>query len=175
MTDVAEVLGIGRYLLVGHSMGGKVAQVEAGRRPPGLAGLVLVAPAPPTPMQVRAGMLASYQWREGVAEALKLLAGPGLDDARREQVIEDTLRGDADAKRSWTGDGMSLDVGAALVGIELPFEIVLAEHDWVERESVLRPAFARFLPSAAITTVFGAGHLIPLRRPTPLPKPVGAF
>jgi pimeloyl-ACP methyl ester carboxylesterase len=37
---------------VGHSMGDKVAQIVAKRRPKSLAGLVLVAPAPPTPMEV---------------------------------------------------------------------------------------------------------------------------
>ena len=177
VTDVVEALGIGRYVLVGHSMGGKVAQIVAGRRPLGLAGLVLVAPAPPIPMQVppevRAGMLAFYQSREGVMQALTVLAGPALDDRRREQVIEDTLRGDTDAKRSWTDDGMSLDIGAALVGIELPVEIVLAEHDQVERESVLRPIFARFLPGAAITTVSGAGHLIPLEAPHAIAEACG--
>ena len=38
------------YILVGHSMGGKVAQALAARRPTGLAGVVLVAPAPATPV-----------------------------------------------------------------------------------------------------------------------------
>jgi pimeloyl-ACP methyl ester carboxylesterase len=49
---VARSLGLMRYVLVGHSMGGKVAQLVAARRPPELVGLVLVAPAPPTQMPV---------------------------------------------------------------------------------------------------------------------------
>lgn len=49
---VTEALGVRRFILVGHSMGGKIAQIVAGRRPDGLEGLVLVAPAPPTPMEV---------------------------------------------------------------------------------------------------------------------------
>jgi 3-oxoadipate enol-lactonase len=49
---VVEALGLHRYVLVGHSMGGKVAQTVAARRPASLLGLVLVAPAPPTPMPV---------------------------------------------------------------------------------------------------------------------------
>jgi len=102
--DVAAVVEdreIGRYVLVGHSMGGKVAQVLAGRRAHGLAGLVLVAPAPPTsmevPAEVRTGMLTSYRAREGVLQALGVLAGSALDEAKREQLIADTLRGEAGA------------------------------------------------------------------------------
>ena len=44
-----ESLAPDRYVLVGHSMGGKVAQLMASRHPAGLAGLVLVAPSPPSP------------------------------------------------------------------------------------------------------------------------------
>jgi len=44
-------------------------------------GLVLVAPAPPTPMRVpqaqRAAMLDSYGSREGAEQALTVLAGRG--------------------------------------------------------------------------------------------------
>lgn len=170
--DVAELvtaLAIERYVLVGHSMGGKVAQLLAGRRVRGLAGLVLAAPAPPTPLRVpaelRAGMLASYQSRNGVIEALNVLAGPGLDDAQREQVIEDTLRGDAEAKQSWPSQGMAADISAALDGCDLPIEILVGNLDQVEREPALRPIFARHLPQAVFTTVPGAGHLLPFEAP----------
>jgi pimeloyl-ACP methyl ester carboxylesterase len=150
-------------------MGGKVAQILAGRRARGLMGLVLVAPAPPTPLQVppevRAGMLASYQSRVGVIEALKVLAGPTLGDAQREQVIEDTLRGDPSAKRAWPEGGMSADISGALAGLDLPVEIVLAQHDQVEREPVLRPLLAQHFPGAMVTTEPVAGHLVPLEAP----------
>jgi pimeloyl-ACP methyl ester carboxylesterase len=38
------------FVLVGHSMGGKVAQLLASRRPPGLKGVLLIAPAPAGPL-----------------------------------------------------------------------------------------------------------------------------
>ncbi len=47
---VIEALDLRRYALIGHSMGGKVAQLLASRRPKGLVGLVLVAPSPPQPL-----------------------------------------------------------------------------------------------------------------------------
>jgi len=37
-------------VLVGHSMGGKVAQLLASWHPAGLEGLLWVAPSPPVPM-----------------------------------------------------------------------------------------------------------------------------
>ena len=43
--SLVKALGIRQYVLVGHSMGGKVAQLAASRRPEGLSGLILVAPA----------------------------------------------------------------------------------------------------------------------------------
>ncbi len=167
--DVVRALGLKRFVLVGHSMGGKVAQIVAGRRAPGLAGLVLVAPAPPTPMDVsaelRAGMLASYESREGALRALEVLGGAELAPELREQVIEDTLRGEPGAKRSWPEEGMIADLGDVRPATGLPVEVVLAEEDRIEREEVLRPALVERMPQARFTVVPGCGHLVPLAAP----------
>ncbi len=166
---VTEALAVRRFVVVGHSMGGKIAQILAGRRPGGLEGLVLVAPAPPTPMQVpeevRAGMLASYQSREGVLQALGALAGSALPYALHEQVIADTLRGEAGAKRAWLHHGMTQDISAGLEGFTLPVDVLIGEHDQIEREAVLRPALSRLLPQATFTIVPEMGHLLPLEAP----------
>jgi pimeloyl-ACP methyl ester carboxylesterase len=62
---VARTLGLSRYVLVSHSMGDKVAQIVAKRRPDGLVGLVL------------AGGPLSPKLREQVIE--DTLRGAGLD------------------------------------------------------------------------------------------------
>ena len=166
---VTEALAVRRFVIVGHSMGGKIAQIVAGRRPTGLEGLVLVAPAPPTPMQVpeevRAGMVASYQSREGVLQALGVLAGSPLPHALHEQVIADTLRGESGAKRAWPDRGMTQDVSAGLEGFTLPVDVLIGEHDQIEREAVLRPALSRRWPQATFTIVPKMGHLLPLEAP----------
>ncbi len=166
---VTDALAVRRFVVVGHSMGGKVAQVVAGRRTPGLEGLVLVAPAPPTPMavpeEVRAGMVASYQSRDGVLQALGVLAGSALPPVLQEQVIADTLGGEAAARRAWPERGMTQDVSEALQGVTLPVQVLIGERDQVEREAVLRPALSRLLPQAGFTVVPDAGHLLPLEAP----------
>ena len=169
---VARQLGLGRYVLVGHSMGGKVAQIVAARRPKELVGLVLIAPAPPTPMPVpeavRAGMLQSYGSRAGVLQALAVLGGESLSSELREQVIEDTLRGAPEAKRTWTERGMIQDVTAGLDAVRLPVTVVVGDRDQVEHEAALRDIFARFLPQTSFRVLQGIGHLSPLEAPDAL-------
>jgi pimeloyl-ACP methyl ester carboxylesterase len=165
---VAQRLELRRFVLVGHSMGGKAAQIVAGRRPAGLLGLVLIAPAPPTPMPVpeaqRAAMLASYGSREGALQALSVLCAP-LPIEQQEQVIEDTLAGAPEAKRAWTQRGMIEDISEGLVGVTTPTIVVIGDRDQVEHEAPLREAFARFLPQATFRVLRGVGHLSPLQAP----------
>jgi pimeloyl-ACP methyl ester carboxylesterase len=166
---VAQRLGLSGFVLVGHSMGGKVAQIVAGRRPRGLAGLVLVAPAPPTPMPApeaqRAAMLASYGSRDGVLQALSVLTAEPLPDELREQVIEDTLAGAPEAKRVWTDQGMVEDISDGLMGVTSPTIVVTGDRDQVEHESALREVFGRCLPQATFRPLEGVGHLSPLQAP----------
>ena len=166
---VAAALDLKRYVLVGHSMGGKVAQIVASRGTPSLAGLVLVAPAPPEglpiPAAQRASMLASYQSREGVEQAISILAGRPLSSAEREQVIADTLAGAPGAKQAWTDHGMIASVAPRLRDYSGPVRLVLGEFDRVERPDVLRSAFANVLPQAIVTTIPAVGHLSPIESP----------
>jgi pimeloyl-ACP methyl ester carboxylesterase len=169
VADVVRSLGLERYVLVGHSMGGKVAQLFALRQPAGLAGLVLVAPAPPismpVPAETRAAMLESYQTRQGVLEALTVLAFQPLDELEREALIADTLGGTADGKRYWTQYGMIAALGAGLLPITVPTIVLVGDQDRVEHAETLRGIYARALPHAEFRVLKGVGHLSPLEAP----------
>ena len=166
--DVEGVLGqldLGRFVIIGHSMDGKVAQLLGGRGLPGLEGLILVAPAPPTPLPVpedrRQVILASYGTREGAEGVLGTLSACRLTDEQREQVIEDTLGGAAAAKRAWTETGMIANISAEAARIAVPVHIIVGSADVVESEGSLRAAFATVLPAARFTVLPGIGHLSP--------------
>ena len=167
--DVAAALGLKPYVLAGHSMGGKVAQIVAARGSSPLAGLVLVAPAPPKAMPVpaeqRASMLASYGSHQGVEQAISVLVGRPLSDAEQEQVMADTLAGAPGAKREWTERGMVAAVSPRLRDFTGPVRVVVGELDRVERPEALRAAFADVLPQAIIETVPEVGHLLPIESP----------
>lgn len=169
VADLIAALDLSIYVLVGHSMGGKVAQIVAMRRPAGLVGLVLVAPAPPTPMQVpaeaRSAMLKSYQSREGATGALAVLTHQSLDENEHEALLSDTLGGSADAKRVWTKSGMIADLGPNISSISIPTIILVGDEDQVERASKLEEIYRWAIPQAELRVIPSVGHLSPIEAP----------
>ncbi|KOG89115.1 hydrolase, partial [Streptomyces varsoviensis] len=89
---VLAAAGVTDHVLVGHSMGGKVAQLVAGARPDGLRGIVLVGPGPAKPAahitpEYRAGLSHAYDSDESVAGARDaVLTASELSDAAKSRV-----------------------------------------------------------------------------------------
>ncbi|MFB4300120.1 alpha/beta fold hydrolase [Actinomadura sp. NTSP31] len=180
--DVLEVvrgLGLGRYVLVGHSMGGKVAQLVASRRPDGLAGLVLVAPAPPRPaVDARAADALShaYDSRATVGDALQhVLTHRPLPADLREQVIADSLAAGDDARLAWPRHGVTEDITAAAGAIEVPVHVLAGRHDRVDPPASLEADLLPVIPGARMTVIEGTGHLSPLEAPGDLADHIDRF
>lgn len=173
-------LGLQRYVLVGHSMGGKVAQCVAGRRPQGLAGVVLVAPSPPLPMAVgdeqRAAMAHAYDSRESVEAVLdNVLSASPLSTALREQVIEDSLAGAPQAKEAWPRSAMRENIAEAAARIEVPVLVIAGERDLVDSPDTLRTALLPYISHAHMDMLPGIGHLSPLEAPADLARRIDGF
>ena len=148
--DVVRELGIGRYVLVGHSMGGKVAQLAASRNPEGLAGVVLVAPAPPRPtVDADAAQRRShaYDSRESISDALqRVLTYRPLAAGLREQVITDSLAHNPDALLAWPLHGMTQNITDAAGLIEVPVQVLAGRHDLVDPPASLKANLLPVIP-----------------------------
>jgi pimeloyl-ACP methyl ester carboxylesterase/predicted SnoaL-like aldol condensation-catalyzing enzyme len=176
---VIEELNLMDFVLVGHSMGGKIAQVLAGRRLNGLRGVVLVAPAPPTPLHVpdtqKQTMLASYTMPEGIADALKVISHRPLTLAQRLQVTEDSLGGAEGAKTTWVSQSMPLDISKQTASINVPVCVIVGSADQIEKEDALREAILPLVPTARFKTIEGVGHLTPLEGPNEVVNAISDF
>lgn len=167
---VIAALGLQHYILVGHSMGGKVAQLLASRRPSGMAGLVLVAPSPPSPMQlpleVRQGMVAAYSSRDSIiATVTQVLAGKPLSADDLETVVQDSLKGAASATTAWPLV-MSQENITALVGaIDVPTIVIGGELDRVDSIATLQAEVLSRIPRAVLHRLPSTGHLSMLESP----------
>jgi len=177
---VINELDLESYILVGHSMGGKVSQLLASRRPRGLIGLVLVAPAPPSPMavplDVRQGMVHAYDTRESIIATVKQVLAPGgLAPEDLEAVITDSLAGAPAAKKAWPLEGSQEDISAALSRINVPVLVVSGEDDRVDPPAVLRRELLSRISQAQLVVLPGVGHLSPLEAPAQLATIITAF
>jgi pimeloyl-ACP methyl ester carboxylesterase len=167
---VIGALDLERYILVGHSMGGKVSQLIASRRPRGLTGVALIAPAPPGPLNlplaVRQAMVHAYESRDSIIATVdQVLAPGGLDPEDLETVIADSLAGAAAAKQAWPLMTSQEDITAAIADIDVPTIVVSGEHDRVDPPGVLRRELLSRIPQAELHVLAKVGHLSPLEAP----------
>lgn len=177
---VIDGLDLENYILVGHSMGGKVSQLLASRRPRGLIGLVLVAPAPPSPMavplEIRQGMMHAYDTRESIiATVEQVLAPGGLAPEDLETVIADSLVGAPAAKAAWPLESSQEDITAAVLQITVPVMVVSGEDDRVDPPQVLRRELLGRISQAQLAVLPGVGHLSPLEAPAQVAAIINAF
>ncbi|MEU8473024.1 alpha/beta hydrolase [Streptomyces sp. NPDC029006] len=182
--DLARVVDAcvpGPYVLVGHSMGGKVSQLVAARRPSGLAGVVLVAPAPPEPPatmteEYRKGLSHAYDSTETVRHALDhVLTATPLPETARATAVRDSLAAGPEARQEWPLRGIAQDITGAVRGITVPVTVLAAEHDVVEPPSVLRECLQPHIPRATLNVVPDAGHLLPVEAPRAVATALGDF
>jgi pimeloyl-ACP methyl ester carboxylesterase len=170
---IAE-LGVSRYILIGHSMGGKVAQLAASRRPKGLAALALIAPAPPRPAvdaKAAEALIHAFDSRATISDALQnILTERPLPPDLREQVINDGLAGNREAQLAWPLDGITKDITAATRAIEVPVQVLAGRQDRVDPPESLEANLLPYIPGARMTILEGTGHLSPLEVPEQIAK-----
>ena len=175
-----ETFRLERYVLVGHSMGGKVAQLVASRRSVGLAGLLLVAPSPPVPMAVpleqRMQMIEAYGARQSVEFLIEhVLTAAQVSEKHREMIIQDTLKGAPQAKRAWPEAGMIEDISGFVGNINVPTLVLAGEKDQVERVEILKQELVPRIPGAQLRIISRTGHLSPLEVPDEIARGIWNF
>ena len=176
-------LGAGPAVLVGHSMGGMVAQEAAATAPDRLAGLVLASTSPAFGkpggdwqrgfLQSRFAPLDAGLGMAGLAAQLvPAMVAPGLAAglaagtappvlatayALMAGVPESTYRSAVTAL-------VSFDRRAHLPAIAVPTLVTTGEHDRTAAPEVSR-RMAERIPGATCSIVPGAGHLLNLEQP----------
>jgi pimeloyl-ACP methyl ester carboxylesterase len=150
-------------------MGGKVAQIAAARRPKGLAALALIAPAPPRPAvdaKAAEAFTHAFDSRATVSDALQhMLTERPLPPDLREQVINDGLAGNREARLAWPLGGITKDITATTRAIEVPVRVLAGRQDRVDPPESLEANLLPFVPEARMTILEGTGHLSPLEVP----------
>jgi len=181
--------GATRWMLAGHSMGGKVASLVAARTLRGrnslfgLTGVVLLAASPPTPEPMdddrRQAMLA---WAadgpldEAAAhEFVDGNVGAPLSPAAEATMLDDLRRLAPEAWTAWLERGSREDRSDEVGVLDVPALILAGGADGDLGEEAQRTLNGTVYPRAAVHVLPGAGHLLPLERPTEVAGAIATF
>ncbi|MBO3271192.1 alpha/beta fold hydrolase [Hymenobacter defluvii] len=159
-----------RYVLVGHSMGGKIALALAARQPAGLMGVALLSPSPPTaePMteQDRQDSLKAYGKPDQAEKTFQTITTRPQPPAIKEQIINDNLRSSKGAWDAWLLHGSRENIAARLCDIQVPCAILAGDQDQIMSPSVHGLETLPLLPDdTPLEIIGGAGHLLPYDAP----------
>jgi pimeloyl-ACP methyl ester carboxylesterase len=160
-------------------MGGKVAQLLASRRPAGLVGLILVAPAAPTPTrfpeEARQQQLHAYDNRDTVLGTIAFLCARTPEPQIVEQIIKDSLSGAPEAKLAWPTSAILEDISSEVAKIEIPTIVLAGEQDRLDSvEQHHREIIAR-IPNSRLEIIADSGHLVPIDEPVKLARAITEF
>ncbi|MBU3062551.1 alpha/beta hydrolase [Nocardia sp. NEAU-G5] len=173
--------GVTDYVLVGHSMGGKVAQLIAATRPVGLRGIVLVGPAPAKPAagitsEYREALSHAYDSDESVAGARDhILTATELPEPIKSQIATDSRASTNAARTEWPLRGIAQDVREHTRMINVAVLVIAGQNDRVEPVDVLVDNLMPYLSGADLAVIPNTGHLIPLEAPADLVDAITAF
>lgn len=173
--------GVTDYVLVGHSMGGKVTQLIAATRPAGLRGVVLVGSGPAKPAaeitpEYQEGLSHAYDSDESVAGARDtVLTATELPEPVKAQIAADSRAGTDAARTEWPLHGIAEDITEHTRMISVPALVVAGENDRVEPVDVLVNNLVPYLSGADFLVIPDTGHLIPLEAPAALADAITAF
>ncbi|MES2464987.1 MAG: alpha/beta hydrolase [Armatimonadota bacterium] len=152
------------YVIVGHSMGGKVALALAAQQPSGLRGLLLLAPSPPTPEPIsdkdRAESLATWGDREASDLCLQRITNLPVTAEAAARFTEDNLRTTEAVWQWWYRTGSREDISGRMMDVAVPVWIMTGSEDSVISPQVQQSETAAPLANSRLVRIPGAGHLL---------------
>ena len=179
---LADWLGWDRFALLGHSMGGGVAQLIALDHPERLTGLVLAStfhgPVPGISMELV--QLGSWVVREagmeGLAAAQEARRAENPESVATFERLQEAIPGYAEQSRArlvatspdmWTAMAPRFvdqeDRLSRLAALDVPTAVIVGEFDGTMGDDCRRLAAA--IPGATLTVIAGAGHVPQLEQP----------
>lgn len=166
VVEFAKALGLARYILVGHSMGGRIGARAASTGPTGLEALVMVDP--PVSGPGRRAYPAKLPWyvdsmamaRKGCdAEAMRAFC-PTWTQEQLQLRAQWLHTCDERAIIQSFNDFQNDDVHASFAQIKVPVLLMTAERGDVVLEKDVQE-IAGLIPGLTETRVNDAGHMIP--------------
>ncbi|HEY9054472.1 MAG TPA: alpha/beta hydrolase [Rectinemataceae bacterium] len=163
-----EALGLEKPLVVGHSLGGAVAQALAVSSPGIANGLVLVDSAAPSGLKTPRDRYPLIEMmrtdRAFLSKALAATVPTLKDPSLFEALVDDALRM---AEKAWIGNAEALsafDISGKTQDLDLPVCVIWGKLDYIVTEAMARET-AQAYAGARLEILDGVGHSVLVEDP----------
>ena len=165
--------------LVGHSMGGKLAQFIASEQPKNLERLILVAPgtakAASLAPQHRALTVETYGSRERIERFQRAAMKRDVDADVMERIIDDALVASYEHWIGWYDRGRTVDFSDRLAQIAVPALAIAASNDPLAPASRVKREVTNAVDGALFVELHNAGHNLPIETPDDVAEAIRRF
>lgn len=164
-----DEMNVESYVLIGHSMSGKIA-VDMSANDPNFSikQLILVAPSPPTTEQIseeNKQQMLRHPNRQQAENTAKSITIKPITEEQRELIIQNNLEADDKTWKWWVLGGSEHSIANNAEHLFLPITVLVSEDDpAIGFDNVLKETLPN-LPDAKLVTVKGVGHLSPIEAP----------
>ena len=174
LAEFVKELGLRKFLLAGHSMGGAIAVEAALNEMPGIEALILIASGAKLKVDPEIVKGIEERFREFAPQLVDRMLSHETSQDLREDVLQDVLSTRPETYLADFRACSGFDRMDRLGAIRLPTLVINGADD------ELTPLkygehFAKSIPGAVLKILHGTGHLPILERPTELVAVITAF
>jgi pimeloyl-ACP methyl ester carboxylesterase len=166
-------------LLVGHSMGGKVAQYLASERPRNIEKLLLVAPGTASggrpSERHRQAAFETYGSRAKIEAFQSAAMSRTLDPEVMQRIVEDALVSQREHWYGWYDNGRFSEFMDRLANINVPALCIGGAKDPLVPPSRLKHDVAQAIAGCLLVTLRDAGHNLPVETPNEIAEAIMSF
>jgi len=165
----AALAAVGEPLtLVGHSMGGRIAQYVAAEAPENLTRLILVAPGSAKPIRVpskrRQLALAAYGSRERIERFQLAAMAKAVAPQSMLRIVDDALLCQFEHWMEIFETGRT-DFAARLTSIDVPALAIAGEKDPLAPPERVKKDVTAAIAGSLLVVLRGCGHNLPIEAP----------
>lgn len=174
INEQIELLEIENYILIGHSMGGKMSLYASSIAKHNIPKkVILIAPSPPTkePMSAeeKKRMLKHPDRNESITSVQNAIRRR-IRPSKFSYAVESQLKTDHDTWKWWINKGMNDDISLISKGSEIPITVICSKKDPVIPIDIIESEVLTHVKKAELLTLGRSGHLLPLECPRKLSR-----